>query len=410
MTVLKLSGSAAHSGYPLEDCCAIGQAVNDNCVTVASSLDHCHIPGREHHRSIPEDTYVLGMGVHNEPGLHEIAPMPPVEELVADMLKYCLDESDPDRAFVHFEPTDTVVLLINNLGGMSIFELEALTTVTKQVLKQKYHLEPVRTLAQCFETSLNAPGWSTSLLNLSGVAKTSKTEVTALLSLLDADTTAPSWPRNGYRQSLTTPDTAAATKTFKADSQQSSLKIDGGRLEKALRSACNAAIEAEPDLTKWDVQMGDGDCGEAVLNMCQGVLGKLNEGLTKNGDLLHILDEIEEAIELVGGTLGAIISILVASFTTNLRSLVASRHDSDADADLISQAAGAALRNLMSYTSARRDGRTVMDALIPFCEAFEQEKDFAKAVTAAEQGARSTAGMVAKFGRGMLETCSKWHC
>lgn len=95
----------------------IGYAVNANAVTVGSSLDHCHIPGREHHRSIPDDVVVLGMGIHNEPGLHEISPMPKVEDLVKDMLKYCLDPSDEDRAFVEFKPDDVVLLLINNFGG-----------------------------------------------------------------------------------------------------------------------------------------------------------------------------------------------------------------------------------------------------------------------------------------------------
>lgn len=60
--VLKLCGAAAEAGYDFEKCLKIGTAVNANAVTVGSSLDHCHIPGREHHRSIPQDAYVLGMG------------------------------------------------------------------------------------------------------------------------------------------------------------------------------------------------------------------------------------------------------------------------------------------------------------------------------------------------------------
>lgn len=119
--VLKLCGAAAEAGYEFEKCLELGTAVNANAVTVGSSLDHCHIPGREHHRSIPQDAYVLGMGIHNEPGLHEITPIPPVEDLVGEMLKYCLDSSDKDRAFVEFRPDDVVLLLINNFGGRSFF-------------------------------------------------------------------------------------------------------------------------------------------------------------------------------------------------------------------------------------------------------------------------------------------------
>lgn len=68
MFVLKLCGSAAEAGYEYDKCMEIGLSVNANAVTVGSSLDHCHIPGREHHRAVPQDTYVLGMGIHNEPG------------------------------------------------------------------------------------------------------------------------------------------------------------------------------------------------------------------------------------------------------------------------------------------------------------------------------------------------------
>lgn len=407
MWVLKLCGSASESGYDFDKCLKIGHAVNANAVTVGSSLDHCHIPGREHHRSIPEDAYVLGMGIHNEPGLHEISPMPKVDDLVSDMLKYCLDPSDKDRAFVEFKPDDTVLLLINNFGGMSNFELEALTSVTRKVLEKEWKITPARIYAQCFETSLNAPGWSISLLNVSGIERDTKTTTTTLLHLLDADTTAPSWPKNGYKYAAPVQEKAKIAQEVAAeDLSQKGPKVDPSLLENALRSACKAAIAAEPDITKWDIQMGDGDCGEAVVGMCQGVLKKLDAGLSKQGSFFHILDEVGEAVEEIGGTLGAIVAIIVASCTTSLRQAYSSAGSGsgfEMNAKTAGQAAGAALKNLMSYTGARQGGRTVMDTFIPFCETLEKESDFAKAVEAAEKGAQSTKGMGAKFGRGMYE-------
>jgi triose/dihydroxyacetone kinase / FAD-AMP lyase (cyclizing) len=401
MFVLKLCGSAAEAGYDYEKCMKIGLSVNANAVTVGSSLDHCHIPGREHHRSIPQDAYVLGMGIHNEPGLHEISPMPPVEELVGVMLKYCLDPNDKDRAFVEFKQDDMVCLLINNFGGMSNFEIEALTSVTRKVLERDWKITPTRIFAQDFETSLNAPGWSISLLNVSGIERETKTSVFTLLHLLDMDTTAPAWPRNGYRNIVPVKEKAklSVDSATEAAAQQGPT-MDATLLDSALRKACNAAIAAEPDITKWDIQMGDGDCGEAVVGMCQGVLKKLDAGLTKQGSFFHILDEVGEAVEEIGGTLGAIISIILASFTTSLRQAYAKAEGGfSLDTKSCSQAAGAALKNLMNYTSARQGGRTVMDTLIPFCEVLEKEVDLPKAVDAAQQGAQSTSGMKASFGR-----------
>nr|POF08106.1 dihydroxyacetone kinase 1 [Quercus suber] len=404
MFVLKLCGAAAEAGYTFEKCMEIGTSVNASAVTVGSSLDHCHIPGREHHRAIPQDAVVLGMGIHNEPGLREVSPIPPVENLVADMLKYCLDPTDKDRAFVEFRAGDVVCLLINNFGGMSNFELEALTTVTRKVLARDWQITPKRIYAQCFETSLNAPGWSISLLNVSRIERETGTTVHTLLHLLNADTNAPAWPRNGYKEAV-----LPQRKTKEADArtvegvQYRGPQVDPVILESSLRHACEAAIQAEPNITKWDIEMGDGDCGEAVVGMCQGVLRRLDAGLCKDGRLFDVLDEIEDAVEDIGGTLGAIIAILLASFTVNLRRADQESGGLKFNHQTAGDAAGCALRNLMGYTSAKAGGRTVMDVLIPFCETLEKDCDLSKAVAAAEQGARSTSGMKARFGRG--ESC-----
>lgn len=399
--VLKLCGAAADAGYDFEKCIEMGKSVNNNATTIGSSLDHCHIPGREHHRAIPQNAYVLGMGIHNEPGLHEIDPMPSTEEVVATMLNCCLDPNDKDRAFVEFKPDDILLLLINNLGGMSAFELEALTTVTRNVLKKKYNYTPARVYAQCFETSLNAPGWSISLVNVTGIERDTGVSVQTQLELMDTETMAPAWPKTGYRE-IKEGKSAGTSKV--ASSQATKVegpKVDPSKLEAAIRQACDDAIKAEPDITKWDIQMGDGDCGEAVVSMCQGILKKVDGGVCKDGELFRVLDEVGEAVEEVGGSLGAIISIIVASFTTNLREIYAKKGSgSEMDVIAASDAVGEAIKNLMGYTSARVGGRTVMDTLIPFSETFAKSGDFNKAVDAADEGAKSTSGMKASFGRG----------
>src|SRR4051794_38685664 len=119
--------------------------------------------------------------------------------MVSQLLTYLLDPNDKDRAFVSFTPHDSTALLINNFGGMSNFELEALTAVTTRLLRDDWSITPTRVLIGCFETSLNAPGWSISLLNLSGIEHEAGTGVSQLIKLLDSDTTASAWPRNGYR-------------------------------------------------------------------------------------------------------------------------------------------------------------------------------------------------------------------
>ena len=60
--------------------------------------------------------------------------MPSAEDVVKEMLLYLLDPKDTDRAFVKFKSDDDIAMLINNFGGLSNLELEALTSiVTKQL-------------------------------------------------------------------------------------------------------------------------------------------------------------------------------------------------------------------------------------------------------------------------------------
>jgi dihydroxyacetone kinase len=65
------------------------------------------------------------MGIHNEPGFAELRPFPPVGQLVDKLLSMLTSTSDPERSFVPFanDGSDEVVLLVNNLGGISELEL-----------------------------------------------------------------------------------------------------------------------------------------------------------------------------------------------------------------------------------------------------------------------------------------------
>ncbi|KAG9664810.1 Dak1-domain-containing protein, partial [Aureobasidium melanogenum] len=400
MFVLKLCGAAAEEDYDFDTCFAIGESVNGHCVTIGSSLDYCHIPGRAHHESLPANTLSVAQGIHNEAGLHE-KEIPPPDELIQELLRYLLDENDKDRAFVSFTSNDEVALLINNFGGLSNLELEALTALTVSHLKSDWNISPTRVYAQPFETSLNAPGFSISLLNLSGVARETKMKQETLYALLDRDTNAPAWPRNSYGQVRV--DSPTQTRASLAGHETVSFgpKLDVATLEGALRSACEAAVAAEPDITKWDIVMGDGDCGEAVEGMCKGVLSQLSSGLISrhDGALLPIMDEIESGIEEIGGTLGAIISILLASWTSDLKNTYRANPSLEFDEHVAGHSAGQALKNLQTYTPARVGGRTVMDTVIPFCETLSELGDLKAAVIEAVKGADKTEGMPAVYGR-----------
>lgn len=65
--VCKILGAAAEANLSFADVLNLGQAVNKNLVSIAATLDHCHVPGRSTFAQIPKDTVELGLGLHNEP-------------------------------------------------------------------------------------------------------------------------------------------------------------------------------------------------------------------------------------------------------------------------------------------------------------------------------------------------------
>ena len=67
------------------------------------------------------------MGIHNEPGNRRLSPVPPLNELVKQLLENVMSTTDPERPFIPFKGKgDKVVLLVNNLGGVSELELGGL--------------------------------------------------------------------------------------------------------------------------------------------------------------------------------------------------------------------------------------------------------------------------------------------
>lgn len=68
--VIKLSGAASQKGWAFQRVRKIGELGNSQLVTIGTSLDHCHVPGREAFESVPDDACVVGMGIHNEPVMH----------------------------------------------------------------------------------------------------------------------------------------------------------------------------------------------------------------------------------------------------------------------------------------------------------------------------------------------------
>ncbi len=404
--VLKILGAAAAQGASLDELYDLGTAVNGQIVSIAATLDHCHVPGRTEHGALSEGVIEIGTGPHNEPGYRKLDPAPTAQGLVKEILTYCLDETDPERGYVKFAPGDETVLLVSNFGGMSNLELGGLVDELLQQLLSDWNVEPVRVYAGCLETSLNAPAFSVSVINITAIAATSAYTAAQIKSFLDLKTDT-AW--EAVAGSQHSPNRRPRAAQFVQPPQEPpktidstrDLKIDPALLEKMLRGACDALIRAEPDLTKWDTVMGDGDCGLTLETGAKALLDAIDtKQIAARGSVVEVLTELEDIVEgKMGGTLGGILGIFFVSLRTAVceNSALAATHGGPVA--VWSKSLAHALRHLEQYTPAKVGDRTVMDTLIPFAQAMQAKQSFEEGVAAAVEGSEATKTLKPRLGR-----------
>ena len=416
----KIAGAAAEKGLDVQRIAELGRQLMDNMVAVGTSLDHCHVPGRpkgaEERGALAEDAAELGMGIHNEPGFKHMDQKPEPDALIGEMLDFLLDPNDQDRAYTPFDKDDAPVVFVNNLGGMSTLEMNAITDVTLSILESKWNLYPSRVYCAPYMTSLNAPGFGISLVNQKRFQKNTSQD---LLELLDAPTDAYAWAgvQTGWGSATGKPrDRKAEEQEAKDHLEQvkqaggsasglgdhtanrgGPLQPDPELVKKAIIAACDATVEIEPELTKFDTIVGDGDCGETLAQAGNAVKKALQSGEIPVDNSAGTLIAIGEVLEYaMGGTSGAIYALFFAGL---VQSLLKHPAGTKADGKIWGQAALDALENLGTYTPARPGDRTLVDALDPFCRALGAGKPLVEAVQAARKGAENTVGLKPRLGR-----------
>ncbi|KAF3991277.1 hypothetical protein FT663_01698 [Candidozyma haemuli var. vulneris] len=394
-----LGAASAEGGAELEELAELGRAVNGGLVTMGASLDRTTVPGRDggdEGEVTGENTAELGLGIHNEPG-EKLNPIPKAQELVDLMYKRLLDENDKERHYLDFDEEDDYVLLINNIGGTSSLELYALANyaVSRVPLKKR----PSRVYISDFVTSLSSPGFSITLFNLdkAGTKKYGKSD---LLRFLDAPTNAPGWKPKIYtpEQWQKPEPEIKESPVAHAEYPKSDAKIDAAAFSENLKNALHLLIKKEPEITKYDTQVGDGDCGETLKAGADAILEALSSNKEFQANLSDVVATVSAITEIVedkmGGTSGGIYAIYLTSFAKNLQQA------KSVDTKSVAKAMSDALyEGLFKYTKARKGGRTLVDTLQPFVDTLVETGDVDKSVDAAKASCDNTAKLQAKFGR-----------
>lgn len=401
--VLKMCGALAEAGGSLTEVYQLAQQVNKNLVSLGSSLERVHVPGREVPKEddtegvIPYGEIEVGMGIHNEPGSKRVKASLP--ELVKIMLAQLLDPKDEDRHYTEIKSSDKIVLFMNNLGATSMLEFAGATNEVVRQLKEDYSLTPIRVITGTFLTSLDGLGWSASILRLEDTGLGSGK---SMLELIDAPAEAVGWAGTGVATSTWEGDNSAIfehSATDTADLSKTNLTLDPNQASKALTAGLQRMIAAEPDVTRYDTIVGDGDCGIGLKRGSEAVIKELDSGNLPT-DAVAFLNKIIPVVEnTMDGTSGAIYAIFLNALAFGLRAQDKSGSSQEVTAQTWAAAAKSALDDLAKYTPAAPGDRTLMDSLVPFVDTLSKGGSVAEAAKASRKGAEDTKAMKASLGR-----------
>jgi dihydroxyacetone kinase-like protein len=156
--VEKIAGAAAQRGDSLDDVTAIAERVNANVRSMGVALTPCVVPhAGEPSFTLGDDEIEIGIGIHGEPGREKIK-LEPADQIVERMLGPIIDD-------VPLTSGDSVLLLVNGMGGTPLVELYIVYRHAAEVLRSK-GIEVVRSLVGNYTTSLEMQGMSLSVLKL----------------------------------------------------------------------------------------------------------------------------------------------------------------------------------------------------------------------------------------------------
>lgn len=355
--VHKITGAMAEDGANLEACTLAAERVIKSSRSIGMSLDTCTVPGSPKENRIPHGMAELGLGIHGEAGVEQVASSGARDAVakVTDMLGATM-------------PKTPHVALVNNLGGASVLEMSILT---RDLLASPIgpHLQLI-VGPDTMMTALDMHGFSISVMELS----------TGDEALLMQPVEVAGWP--GCKPLKSVPNLPLPDGLSPVRSPASA----HAPTKAFLIACCDVLIASEDDLNALDAKSGDGDTGSTLATAARALIDAM--------DSLPLADHTQlyraiglELSQTMGGSSGVLLAIFFAA-----------AGDASSAGKPMREALQDGLDRMCQIGGANPGDRTMIDALMPALDAMEG--GLAKAAEAAREGAAYTATLTtAKAGR-----------
>ena len=383
LPVFKIAAAAAEAGHDFAGVKQVFAKANAATRTFGVAFAGCTLPGADGPLfTVPEGKMGIGLGIHGEPGVSE-ADLGTADDVAAALVDGLLDDRPADAG-------NRVVAIVNGLGSTKYEELFVTAGNISDRLKAA-GIEVVDLESGEFVTSMDMAGISLTLVWVDD----------ELLGYWDAACDAPAY-RKGSVGEITRDDAVLNSEAAVVEvaeqgspaSQQAAQKVV------ALIEVISKRMEESKDeLGKLDAVAGDGDHGIGMTNGARAAWATAKDLVGRGAGAQTTLSGAGEAWSNgAGGTSGALWGAILTAVGATLGD------QDEPSVETISRALAAALEAVQRLGGAQVGDKTMVDAMVPLVEAFQQTEGTLKsrtsaAIVAAEKGAETTKPMVAKLGR-----------
>ncbi|XP_066408332.1 triokinase/FMN cyclase [Molothrus aeneus] len=382
----KVAGALAEAGASLDEIEKKAMAAAKVMGTLGLSLSPCSIPGSKPSFQLAEDEMELGLGIHGEAGVRRMK-MLPADKAVETMLKHMTDPSSASH--LSLTPGSSVVLVVNNLGGLSCLELGIVAGAAVRCLENQ-GIRIARALVGSFMTAMEMAGVSLTLMLVDE----------ELLRLIDAKTTAMAWP-NILAGPATTQreEVPAPTEPPRKPEDETGTGLSTARVQRVLQRVCSTLLDMKEKLNELDRGAGDGDCGHTHAQAAQAIQDWMRSRPPPAAPAQLFSALADVVLAQMGGSSGVLYGLFLTAAGQSLRG----RSDSAAWAD----AMDAGIEAMQRYGGAAPGDRTMLDSLFAAGQTLHSLRSpgadplqvLAAAVQSAEAAAEATRHMEAGAGR-----------